>query len=495
MPNFNILNVIKPGQIVAQLPSGGGGGEDGGIGELFEGFKGLMGGMSGGNPAGASQPNPQAFNGANSNFQGSAGMSRPVINNSNSYGSNFNKPSLQQNNITNALHDPYKQAQSMLGLKEMDPTLKTYLRRANPNLDPTTTPWCAGFVGSVLNSSGLKGTGSLMAKSYLNFGTPTNQPKMGDIVVLNRGNDPKLGHVGFFSGYDQNGNVRVLGGNQDNSVSIKSFAPGVIAGYRAIPSGQQVKSFAQSNGIKTPMQMMQIPKQVSSPTHPELQGTMAGIAYVESQGSKNPYGLMSKPTGNDRAYGKYQIMGKNIPSWTEEAGVGRMTPQQFLANPEAQERTAAYHINQNLNKYGNRDDAYSVWFSGRPAQKAGNAKDVYGTTVPSYIKKANQGYLMYQEQQGQQQQSQDDGPRMRMTLNDEGSLFPNQGPGFVHIPKNINPPPTPTKGAINIPPQSLAMGSNFNDQQDPATLPVSADGINWGILQALQQQNSGGLYG
>lgn len=123
---------------------------------------------------------------------------------------------------------------------------------------------------------------------------------------------------------------------------------------------------------------------------PDLSRTMAGIAYVESGGAKNPYLLMSKPSGNDRAYGKYQIMGNNIPSWTQEAIGIKMSPQQFLADPAAQERTAAFHLNKSLQKYG-MDDAASIWFSGRPMNKAGNARDVYGTTVPAYVDKFRRG--------------------------------------------------------------------------------------------------------
>ncbi len=148
------------------------------------------------------------------------------------------------------------------------------------------------------------------------------------------------------------------------------------------------KKKGQNSSTSAPNQPFQPSVQNS---HPDLQKTMQGIAYVESRDSKNPYTLMSKPTGKDRAYGKYQIMGTNIPNWTKAATGRSMTKEEFLADPAAQERTAAYIINQNLNKYGNPDDAFSVWFSGRPVNKAGKARDSYGTTVPQYIKRAREG--------------------------------------------------------------------------------------------------------
>ena len=41
------------------------------------------------------------------------------------------------------------------------------------------------------------------------------------------------------------------------------------------------------------------------------------IAYEESGGN---YRALGKPTASgDRAYGKYQVMGSNIPQWTKEA--------------------------------------------------------------------------------------------------------------------------------------------------------------------------------
>jgi hypothetical protein len=43
-------------------------------------------------------------------------------------------------------------------------------------------------------------------------------------------------------------------------------------------------------------------------------------------------------------------------------------------------------------KYGNPADAASVWFSGRPLAKAGNASDVLGTTVPQYVQKFMAAY-------------------------------------------------------------------------------------------------------
>lgn len=106
-------------------------------------------------------------------------------------------------------------------------------RSAGINIDPRTTAWCAAFVNGVLGAQGIEGTGKLNARSFLNFGMPTDAPKPGDIVVLSRG-DPNgwQGHVGFFQGYDANGNIRVLGGNQSNGVNVQSYSKDKLLGFR-----------------------------------------------------------------------------------------------------------------------------------------------------------------------------------------------------------------------------------------------------------------------
>jgi uncharacterized protein (TIGR02594 family) len=110
--------------------------------------------------------------------------------------------------------------------------LSSFIRRsAGINVDPRITPWCAGFVNGVLGASGVQGTGKLNARSFLNFGMPTDRPKKGDVVVLGWA-DGVHGHVGFFQGFDSNGRVRILGGNQGNRVSVQSFDPRHVLGYR-----------------------------------------------------------------------------------------------------------------------------------------------------------------------------------------------------------------------------------------------------------------------
>lgn len=102
-------------------------------------------------------------------------------------------------------------------------------------VDPLRIPWCAGFANAVLVRNGYQGTGSLMARSFLNYGTYTRNPTEGDIVVLRRGRSQYTGHVGFFVGYEyQDGTkyVKVLGGNTNRSVDVGYYPVAKVLGYR-----------------------------------------------------------------------------------------------------------------------------------------------------------------------------------------------------------------------------------------------------------------------
>lgn len=92
------------------------------------------------------------------------------------------------------------------------------------------TPWCAGFVGGVLEECGIRSSRSAAARSYLKWGRELKGPAVGAIVVFERG--PVNGHVGFVVGRDAAGNLLVLGGNQGDMVRISPFRVSRLLGYR-----------------------------------------------------------------------------------------------------------------------------------------------------------------------------------------------------------------------------------------------------------------------
>ncbi len=116
------------------------------------------------------------------------------------------------------------------------------------------------------------------------------------------------------------------------------------------------------------------------------------IAAVESRGSGD-YGALGTPAGGDRAYGRYQVMGANIPAWSKQALGRSLTPEQFLADPAAQDAIFNNIFGGYVEKYGTPQDAASVWFTGRPQSRGGSATDVNGMSGNGYVDKFNRYFL------------------------------------------------------------------------------------------------------
>lgn len=469
--NFNILNPIQTSKPIGQLP----GQDDGGIGGLMSGIQGLIGGVS----------KATGFQGNGGTLGGFVnGMINPVRPNQNSLQNSLQNtttlksPSFETPDSLKVSDKPYMDlASRFVGTNEGEghQVLSSFFQKSlGQNINPQTTPWCAAFVNGVLKQSGLPVTNSLAAKSLLNYGTRSDQPTKGDIVVFNDmsgKNDPARGHVGFVQSIDmQKGVVSVLGGNQNNSVSVKQYPLNMVAGFRKPPTPQEIQKFNQVASSRIPPQEQAA---LRNETHADLNPTVAGIVNVESGGSKNPYTSISIPSKNgDRAYGYSQIMGANIPSWTREALGHPLTPQQYLSNPEAQVQTTQYHVNKLLQQGYSPQEVGSIWFSGRTTDKAGNAKDAYGTSVSQYLEKFNKGYLKARSDSEVPASSR----KPSFTLNDEPSKsMPSELVPFA--PPVLQDPNQPLKPfAPGLP---VLRSANAANQQ----------GINWGLLQALNQQD------
>lgn len=115
----------------------------------------------------------------------------------------------------------------------------------------------------------------------------------------------------------------------------------------------------------------------------------SAIASIESGGKYDLLGPVTK-TG-DRAYGKYQVMGANVPEWTKTHLGQAMTPEQFLASPEAQDAVFKGQFGQYAQKYG-PEGAAKAWFAGEGGMKNPNAKDQLGTSVQSYADRFTKAY-------------------------------------------------------------------------------------------------------
>lgn len=120
-----------------------------------------------------------------------------------------------------------------------------------------------------------------------------------------------------------------------------------------------------------------------------MDSVQEAFAAVESKGSGG-YQAVGPDTGKGRAYGKYQVMDFNIGPWTEEIVGRRMTPEEFLNSPQAQDAVFNAKIGGYMQKYGTLEDAASMWFSGKPY--AGNNRSDGYLTVPEYVSRVTSNY-------------------------------------------------------------------------------------------------------
>lgn len=130
-------------------------------------------------------------------------------------------------------------AQKLIGLSEIaggehNPLiLKMFAASGHSWVKDDETSWCAAFVGYCLDKAGLKGTGELNARSYLDWGNKVDKIEKGAVAVFWRESpDSWKGHVAFCTGRVKPGYIEVLGGNQSNSVNKAWYPTDRLLGLR-----------------------------------------------------------------------------------------------------------------------------------------------------------------------------------------------------------------------------------------------------------------------
>lgn len=127
------------------------------------------------------------------------------------------------------------------GLKEIvgskdEPKIVAFFAEArHPDVKDDETAWCAAAAHAMLGRAGVKGTGKLNARSYLDWGTKVTKPQRGDVVVIKRGTSTWQGHVFFWLGETAD-RIWGIGGNQGNAISVASFPKTALLGYRRPPA-------------------------------------------------------------------------------------------------------------------------------------------------------------------------------------------------------------------------------------------------------------------
>lgn len=93
---------------------------------------------------------------------------------------------------------------------------------------------------------------------------------------------------------------------------------------------------------------------------PTFEQFFKAIIQQESGGN---YSAIGPETSYGHAYGKYQVLGSNIPGWTRTYYGKSLTPSQFLANHAAQDAVARGVLKSYYNKWGARGAA-AAWYAG-----------------------------------------------------------------------------------------------------------------------------------
>jgi uncharacterized protein (TIGR02594 family) len=109
-----------------------------------------------------------------------------------------------------------------------------FQKAGHPEVKDDETAWCSAAVNCWMVESGLKGTGNLLARSWLKWGkaVPLNKPlSRGTILIFPRGNIWQ-GHVAILVEERPDGTVYYIGGNQSNSVSINRSHKSRLIGAR-----------------------------------------------------------------------------------------------------------------------------------------------------------------------------------------------------------------------------------------------------------------------
>jgi uncharacterized protein (TIGR02594 family) len=115
---------------------------------------------------------------------------------------------------------------------QSNPRVTEYHNTTNLKGYDDKASWCSSFVNWSLAQVGIAGTGSALARSWLDWGQPLAQPRFGCIAVLSR-EDPSSwkGHVGFFLRADSE-HVFLLGGNQLEEVREHFYPLVTVLAYR-----------------------------------------------------------------------------------------------------------------------------------------------------------------------------------------------------------------------------------------------------------------------
>ena len=119
--------------------------------------------------------------------------------------------------------------------------------------------------------------------------------------------------------------------------------------------------------------------------NPQFEHYRRAISSIESGSPEGNYQALGKVVNRqgDRALGRYQVMASNLPSWSKMILGQEMTVDQFLHDPEAQDKIFDGIFVPYVAKYGERGAA-QAWFAGPGNVGKDSPDDINGMTNKRY---------------------------------------------------------------------------------------------------------------
>jgi len=166
--------------------------------------------------------------------------------------------------------------------------------------------------------------------------------------------------------------VSALDGETEMPPEAPTIAP---VGAPAAPQGQQVASAAD------------VPDEVYRDWKARIyRNETGGEPYV----GRDPYQKVGKQSRRgDYPYGVGQVMGENIPVWSQQVLGRPMTPKEFLNDPEAQDKIIEAKGKEYIAKFG-PEGAAAAWYAGPNWQRALATRpdaDKFGANIAEYMRR------------------------------------------------------------------------------------------------------------
>lgn len=164
--------------------------------------------------------------------------------------------------------------------------------------------------------------------------------------------DQRISSLGnIFNPFDWN--------EEDKAQAVGVFTPTLALGALTGGAGHLRSRFDKNNSDVAEEIASEDGGTIEEAPEATVSGKEDFINAIAGQESGGNYNAENGDTG---AYGKYQILPSNWPSWAEEAGIGADAPR----TPENQEIVARFKLGQYYDKYGARGAAIA-WYGGEGA--------------------------------------------------------------------------------------------------------------------------------